>query len=257
MENKLDIYVVVFFISFALFLGGLLALFLQMRSRQRILNKEKELLLQQHARQMLEAQLSTQQQTMRQIGREIHDNVGQKLTLAALYTQQIDYDNRYPELKEKFGGISAIINESLNDLRSLSKSLTSEHIEQGSLKNLLEAEIARLPPGLFDMEFSLEEVTIHQPEVKMMLVRIMQEFIQNTIKYAKATKIVIRLSMATGGLHFLLCDNGMGFDSAQHSSGTGLQNMKERITSVCGTLAIHTEPGKGTELEIYIPNDKL
>ena len=93
-----------------------------------------------HQKEILSAQIEIQNQTMQHIGREIHDNIGQKLTLASLYTQQLAYENKAPQINENIENISAIINQSLSELRALSKSLTDDSISNSTIVELLQNE---------------------------------------------------------------------------------------------------------------------
>lgn len=94
-----------------------------------------------HKRELLATQLEIQQATMQQIGRELHDNIGQKLTLVSLYTQQLLYENKVPEVSERIDQVSQIINQSLQDLRSLSKTLTDDKINQKEIVTLIQEEV--------------------------------------------------------------------------------------------------------------------
>src|SRR4051812_38770374 len=97
---------------------SVLAVMLIYRKRKLDHAKEVHTMNERFAKEMLNTQLEIQQQTMQQIGREIHDNVGQKLTLASLYVQQIIMDRQDDFVQKKINSIGAIIKESLADLRS-------------------------------------------------------------------------------------------------------------------------------------------
>ncbi|MBK8610826.1 MAG: histidine kinase dimerization/phosphoacceptor domain-containing protein [Chitinophagaceae bacterium] len=83
-----------------------------------------------HHIELLNTQLESQQQTMHFIGQEIHDSVAQKLTLASIYTQRMEFDNEMPGIKDKLTGVSKIINDSLLELRELSKNLTDTKLQK-------------------------------------------------------------------------------------------------------------------------------
>jgi signal transduction histidine kinase len=260
MEKNLSLYIVIFFIVFILFFIGVISLFIQYKNKQKLAIKEKEMLQQKHQQELLLAQLDMQTQTMQEIGREIHDNVGQKLTLASLYTQQLDYDNKYPEITERVNSISNIINESLNELRSLSKNLTNSYIEEQSLKELLENEIEKIKQtNHYQMETSIDHTNGYTVLTKTIILRVVQEFFQNAMKHAHATILSLRLQRKSNGLYLDLKDNGKGFDYNEDTSqkGIGLQNMKKRIALVGGTLQIQSGVNNGTNLSLFIPNEKL
>ena len=128
---------------------------------------------------------------MKHIGREIHDNVGQKLTLSSLYLQQLVFENKAPQIADNINNVNTIINESLDELRNLSKSLTDDTIENSSMIALIEKEcekVRELKKCTVVFENNLKaDITSYQ--AKSILLRIVQEFIQNSIKHAHCKKI--------------------------------------------------------------------
>lgn len=210
---------------------------------------------QEYQKELLATQLEVQQQTMEHIGREIHDNVGQKLTLASLYTQQLAYENKAPHINESIENISIIINESLSELRALSKTLTDNSIEKTSLSKLLKLEsdkINDLKSCTVHFKNTTQELQLCY-QTKTVLLRITQEFIQNSIKHSQCKNIFILLSNCTSFAKLQLQDDGKGFDLTKNKSkGIGLNNMKKRTEIINGTY--HFKSNKnGTSLTIEIP----
>lgn len=208
-----------------------------------------------HQEQLSTVQLEMQQQTMQHIGREIHDNVGQKLTLASLYTQQLAYENKAPLVKNTIENISDIINQSLNELRQLSKSLTDNNIEINTLHQILELECEKCNEIkkckiIFNSD-SKDLILFYQ--TKSVLLRISQEFIQNSIKHSNCKSINISLNNTNNNLQLCLQDDGKGFDVNKNSAGIGLKNMKKRIEIIGGTYILESQQNKGTKLLIDIP----
>lgn len=260
MESEIEIYIVIFFTSFVLFFAGVIALFLQYKNKRALIEKEKLLIQQQHKQELLKAEFEIQQQTMQEIGREIHDNVGQKLTLASLYTQQLDFDKQYPQIHDRINSVSHIINESLQDLRALSKSLTSSHIENQPLKLLLETEMEKVAAvSGFSCDVQINAKNGYSTFFKTLILRIVQEFFQNSIKHAAGNRLTLQLNHHTDGVLLQLSDNGKGFDYAARGnySGIGLKNIEKRAALVGGELSIGSTPGEGTFLKWFISEDKL
>lgn len=217
---------------------------------------EKHIIEARHKNELLSTQLEMQLQTMQHIGREIHDNVGQKLTLASLYTQQLSYENKVPLVTDKITDIINIINESLQELRRLSKSLTDDGIAQQNLVGLLKQECEKIKGTQdFSIHFSSSSQNIDADyETKSILLRVLQEFLQNSIKHSKCSLITIELSQIYNNLFLLMEDDGVGFDSTQtSSSGIGLKNIANRIALVNGSFTLNSKPGNGTSLQITIP----
>ncbi|MGF2414416.1 sensor histidine kinase [Ferruginibacter sp.] len=221
-----------------------------------MINKEKQLTKQLHQQELLSTQLEMQTQTMQHIGREIHDNVGQKLTLASLYTQQLAYENKAPQITDKIENISNIINESLAELRQLSKSLTDDAINENSINELLLQECNKVTDlKNCSVAFSSNQKNIVLPyQTKSILLRIVQEFLQNSIKHADCKNIKAALNTYENTLQLLLKDDGKGFETTKVTEkGIGLNNMRKRTELLGGTYNLESSPGSGTQLTIEIP----
>ena len=208
-----------------------------------------------HQKELLSMQLEMQQKTMQEIGREIHDNIGQKLTLASLYIQNLIYENKKNEGNDSIHNISSIINDSLSDLRQLSKTLTDDAIATKSLVSLLQLECQKIDKlkkcwFTYDSVIQSSKVNYH---TKSMLLRIAQEFIQNSLKHAQCDSIKLNLSQNSGFIIMELSDDGCGFViDKKKFLGSGLQNMKKRTESIGGDFMIESNES-GTNLTIKLP----
>ncbi len=238
---------------------GIILFIVQFRKRKVAYEKEKDMITEIHAKELLSTQLEMQTQTMQYIGREIHDNVGQKLTLASLYTQQLAYENKAPQINDKIENISSIINESLSELRQLSKSLTDDRINENNISQLLQQECNIINDlKAYTVIFNCTEKNIELPyQTKSILLRIVQEFLQNSMKHAKCENITVSLQKESYAIKLILQDDGKGFDkNAIHHKGIGLSNMKKRTEIIGGKFSLESNQEKGTNLTIEIPNDK-
>lgn len=209
-----------------------------------------------HQKELLFTQIEIQNQTMQQIGIDIHDNIGQKLTLASLYTQQLAFENKAPQINENIDNVSDIINQSLIELRNLSKSLTDNNVDNDTLSQLITKEcenINKLKKSKVIFEdFSSTRLLPYQ--VKNIIYRITQEFLQNSIKHGNCKTISIILDEKINHIILNLSDDGKGFDVINNKSlGIGLKNMKTRTEILKGSFLLKSELGKGTQLKIEIP----
>jgi signal transduction histidine kinase len=253
------IFIILVNVVILILIVGIIIFIFQYRKRKMIHEKEKIVIEEKHKLDLLNTQLHAQEQTMQFIGREIHDSVAQKLTLATIYTQKLEYENQFPALADKLKRISGVINDSLEELRELSRTLADNKMHETSLTDLLSFECGRVnDTGIckattesnFNREISVT--------VKSFLLRVVQEFIQNSLKHSESSLISIRLKEVTEGLILEASDNGKGFDSSNvQSRGIGLSNMKRRIHLIGGLFNLQSEPGKGTQLQITIPQKNL
>lgn len=258
-EIEINIFIIIANIILLIFIVGIIIFIFQYRKRKLVHIKETETLAELHQQELLSTQLEMQTQTMQYIGREIHDNVGQKLTLASLYTQQLAYENKAPQINDKIENISHIINESLVELRQLSKSLTDDSIADNTLTDLLQQECDRVNnTKKCNVHFIRNQKNTVLPyQTKSILVRIVQEFLQNSIKHAGCKNIDVTLTGNDESVQLQLRDDGNGFDlNSATGNGIGLNNMKKRTELIGGKFYLESKVGTGTKLNIEIPLPK-
>lgn len=254
-KTEIIITIILFNLFFILFIVGIIIFIKQYKMKKKehyaMLQFQKE----EHQKELLTNQIEIQNQTMQYIGREIHDNVGQKLTLASLYTQQLAFENKAPHVNENIENISKIINDSLSDLRELSKSLTCDSIRENNIVELISLECAGVnKTKKCKVKFDYEQnFTTLNYEQKSILLRICQEFIQNSLKYSNCKLIHIRLMSVDQSIQFELKDDGIGFNIHQDSKGIGLENIKKRTILLNGTFELSSNLNQGTRLFITIP----
>jgi signal transduction histidine kinase len=205
------------------------------------------------SRELLEAQLEVQRQTMQHIGREIHDNVGQQLTLAFLRAQAIRSGNQ--NIDSQIQSVGKIINGALADLRNLSRSLTDPNLLEKDINQLIQLECAKIKSTkLCDINFKAgATVTGFSIEVKSFVLRILQEFLQNSVKHSKCTSIEIDLEHDTDGVMLMATDNGIGFVETEQQAGLGLASMRKRAAIIGAELSIESEVHNGTRLRLFVP----
>ena len=225
-----------------------------------ISKKEKWKVQELHRAELLNNKLEIKQQTLQFIGREIHDNIGQKLTLAAIYAQQVEVTNMDDSTVRQLKGITKILNDSLEELRDLSRSLAETKFENYTLTQLLTLEAERInATGICKVILEVSDgVWTMNVTAKNFLLRIIQEFIQNSLKHAGCKKIAVTLNHNESGLIITVSDDGKGFDlQSIKSEGIGLNNMERRIKIIGGTFNLQSQPGAGTILNLYIPFEVL
>lgn len=255
-KTELLITIILFNIFFVLFVAAVMVYIRKYKQRKKEYLIEIEMKNEIHQKELLATQLEIQQATMQQIGRELHDNIGQKLTLVSLYTQQLLYENKVPEVSERIEQVSQIINQSLQDLRSLSKTLTDDNINQKEIVTLIQEEVDNTNSikrcnVIFEHNFNqLDLGFVH----KNVLLRITQEFIQNSIKHAKCKNIFINLNSSEEALWELnIKDDGLGFDKSKiTSNGIGLTNMKNRAQIIGADFSLESQKNKGTTINIIL-----
>lgn len=250
MSTK-EIIILVLSATTAIFLlsAGVIAMLVLHHQRKKKQKEEKKEMAHQHKQALMQTQLNSQQQTMHHIGREIHDSVGQKLTLASIYTKQMTAEN------DKAAAIYSLIDESLRELRQLSKSLTDPELLTISIHDLLMKEAERInASGACYLRIEpLSAPDNLEPGEKNTLFRLLQEFIQNSLKHAACRNITISFLKDDAQLMVHATDDGKGFELQANNAGNGLYNMKRRAEELKAELLLNSRPGSGTQLTIKIP----
>ncbi|MEX2232506.1 MAG: ATP-binding protein [Cyclobacteriaceae bacterium] len=209
------------------------------------------------SRELLEAELEVQRQTMQHIGREIHDHVGQQLTLAFLYMQQMQPQEA--KMADRIQSVITIIDESLADLRNLSRSLTNSTFIHGDLDQLIDIECAKVRSARqCEVNFRASTSPIESSaDLKSYVVRILQEFLQNSMKHSQCKEIAVELSGDEKGIVLNAMDDGKGFMETDEQAGIGLANMRKRAAIIGADLSIESSYQRGTRLKLFIPSQQL
>ena len=198
-----------------------------------------------------ETQIEIREETLRNISWELHDNIGQLLTLAKIKAQNIEDGEDMLEVAETIG-------TGLNELRALSKSINPEAINEQSLLKSLDSEVARFNRLKFlSATYDLigDPVQLN-PKAEIILFRIVQEFMSNTMKHSKASKLQIRVQFKADALEITALDDGVGFDAEKLlERGIGLSNIDKRAQLIGAQARISSIPGAGTQLKLYYPLD--
>lgn len=200
-------------------------------------------------------QSEIQEQTLKHVGWELHDNVGQLLAYASMQLNILT--SKAPEeLKAKVSETSDIVKESLKEVRSLSKSLNSEVLLNIGFEDSISNELSRLKR----MKFSSAELliqgnkkAIEDKKHEIILFRILQEFFSNSVKYSEAERINVTLNYQDDKLLISASDDGKGFDSDTSDKGSGLINMKSRAELINADFDLVSEPDQGVTLTLSYP----
>lgn len=200
-------------------------------------------------------QSEIQEQTLKHVGWELHDNVGQLLAYANMQLNALGA--KVPDdMKDKVAETTQIVKDSLTEVRALSKSLNNDVLLNMGLEEAITNELKRLKRMQFEsaelhVEGDAQELRDKKHEI--IIFRILQEFFSNAVKYSEANKIHVGLDYNTSNLIITASDDGVGFDVASAEKGSGLINMKSRAELIKATFDIASEPSKGVTLTINYP----
>lgn len=251
MEPTEDqVYVIIFA---TIFLGGILSTFVISmvfihRQRQAQNLQKMDQVKSEHEKTLLNIENEIQQETLTHIGRELHDNIGQLLSLAKLNFGSIK--------PEKIAEGRDILGQAIQEVRGLSKQLNLDWVESISINEFIEQQLERIQnTGFCETSLDANFELIDLPkDRKLVLIRVIQESLNNALKHASPENILIRMRENGEIRQILIQDDGKGFDSSQKSNGSGMFNLKKRMETIGGEFYLTSEVGKGTEITLTLPN---
>lgn len=200
----------------------------------------------------------TQEEERRRIARDLHDAVAQSLAMAVVDAELLKGRLAGREGKDDLDAIQGRLREALNAIRRVLFDLRTATIGRRGLVAALERDL--LPRFRRDAGVRADLTVDGWPEelpeeVAFNIYRTIQECLNNAFKHARATRVTVHLRRAEGTLMAVVTDDGRGFDPSRvdESTGFGLTGMRERAALLGGSLTLHTEPGRGTQVTLTLP----
>jgi two-component system, NarL family, sensor kinase len=260
-ESQEIYFVTIIGIILGLLLVGFIVtiLFLYQRRQQRQ-EQELEKVKDMYEREALRSQLEIQENTFKTIAQELHDNIGQMLSVTKLSLSVLPIDEKHAAF-DQLKSSQQVLNKAIADLSNITKGLHSDRIAQVGLLESIQFELYALKnAGIVQVNFQQEGIEAEFNEQKsIFLFRIFQEAVNNALKHAAATEISVLMNYKEDGFVMEIKDNGKGFDleqkqqSATSYSGVGLKSMFNRAKLIGANMAINSEPGRGTVILIELP----
>jgi len=208
------------------------------------------------------AQIKTQNKLQEQrleISRDLHDNIGSQLTFIISSIDNLKYVSKdiNEKLKEKLANISSFTFDTIHQLRDTIWAMNKNQITIEEFYSRILSYIEKIktvkPDLQFDTENSISDDVVFSSVEGMNLFRVIQESINNSIKHADASTILVDLGQEKNGLSIIIKDDGKGFDMKTVEVGNGLSNIESRISSIKGTVIIDSTVNSGTSISINIP----
>ena len=249
-------YLLIYMIAVLIIVTTLVILFFivfQKRKNKLLIDKIKQ--QQAFEAELSNAQTEIQEQTLKNIGWELHDNVGQLLAVASmqlniLKTQISD------DVKENFADASDTVKQSLKEVRSLSRSLNNEVILNIGFEQSITNELNRLKKMKFasaELQVKGDIVPFENKKHEIIIFRILQEFFSNSVKYSEAKNLSVKLNYGPEKLQIIASDDGKGFDMKSTEKGSGLLNMKSRADLIKTSYDLSSKVGEGVTLQLEYP----
>lgn len=246
---------IVYFIAVLLFFTVFAIVFvIAFQRRKNKFLKDSYKAEQRYQRELADSQIEIQEQTLKNIAWELHDNVGQLLSVANIQLNILM--NAAPEaFHGQIMETKGVVQDTVQEIRSLSKVLNNDVVLKNGLLASLQVELDRFKRlGYLDasLEISGDIVPINSAS-EIIIFRIIQEFLSNVIKHARASKLFVHLDYKEKTLEINVVDDGVGFDSSLKTNSSGMETMRSRAALLKADFSIVSEPGKGTQLFLTYP----
>jgi two-component system, NarL family, sensor kinase len=211
--------------------------------------------------------INSEEEERKRISRELHDGLGQLLTSINLHVQgclnRCDQEDLFADpagrqQRNSLESISEMVKQAITEVRSICRAIRPAILDDLGVVAAIAWQCRQISSGCDALEvvtdFDINEDVITE-EYKTVIYRIVQESLNNALKYAQAKNISVSLLQSHDAIHLVITDDGVGFDPSQIQGkrGLGLVGMRERAESVRGRLRIDTGLNQGVQIRATFP----
>ena len=239
--------------TFVSWLVFIIAFFVTYQRRKNKLLREKIEAEQYYEKEISNTKIEIQEQTLKNIGWELHDNIGQLLSVAKMQLNMASVAKEIP--LETIKDIKDVVADSLQEVRALSKSLNSDVIGNAGLEKSVAYELDRFSRlNVIQTNFSTKGEPFHIDQKNSLVIfRILQEFFSNVIKHSGADHLMVSFHYSENELFIEAKDDGVGFDLQNIERNSGLYNMESRAALINSRFTLNSFPNKGTSISLHFP----
>jgi len=236
-----------------------LVVFLRIRARKnRIIAAQKIQKLEDEKKLMAaRAVLVGQEKERERIARELHDGIGVLLSTASIHFSSVEgkVDNKTGELLKK---ANKLLKKAGQEVRQISHNMMPGVLSKFGLREAIEdlfEDVQESGTIEVDLNIVCPDDKRLPENMEIMIYRIVQEMLNNTLKYANASLVKFHISKSDELIEMVFSDNGVGFeeDKLPNEKNLGLSGIRSRVEYLGGKVILRSEPGKGTEYLITIP----
>ena len=251
LENS-EIIQVFFFVLLAFISMFMVLIMFFYFSRKKIVKIEvdKKNLEIEHQKELLHSILFAQEEERKRIAQDLHDDISSKLNIVSLNSHLLKTPNlNEEEQMEITNNIIELTQNAIENSRRIAHDLLPPVLEKFGLHAGIEELVEELNSTKivkvsFDNQINFDNYPI---EKHLHIFRILQEFLNNSIRHGKATKVSIQFTTFDEQKTFTYIDNGLGFDSSksEHQKGLGMKNIESRINFLGGQFSFNSQPNEG------------
>ncbi len=216
--------------------------------RQRLIQQKVARLEQEKQLIATQAVLDGETAERTRLARDLHDGLGGMLSVVKLNLN--DMKNGVSIESEdvmRFDRVVGLLDESMRELRRVAHNMMPDSLTRYGLRVSLNDFCNSIPGAIFNHYGNDERL---DPKLEVMIYRTVHELVNNALKHAGAAEIIVQMVQEPDRVSITVQDDGRGFDPAAPTSGTGLNNIRNRVGSYNGHMDVYSEPGKGTEVNV-------
>jgi len=199
----------------------------------------------------------------RRIAEEIHDNIGQSLSISLLKIAALRQGDLCPAaVKDSLLDIANVVEKTVGDLRTMIFDLSSPVLYKMGLEEAIEEWLSEELGRKHKIRYGLTRENEPQPldeKIKVLLFRAVREVLVNVLKHARASHVGVHIVWSPDRVRVAVEDNGVGFDPAEkmplatRKGGFGLLSIRERLTYLGGSFEVHSQPSRGSRMVLTVP----
>ncbi|RWY50083.1 sensor histidine kinase [Mucilaginibacter gilvus] len=259
--NEIEIFIILITTVFLLAPITLVLFVSQYNLRKKRHSEEKVMMQQNYEMEIAKARVEVHEQTLQTVGADLHDHIGQLLSLTNFTLKSVDELNP-DKTREKIDSAIALTSKSIQELRLLGKLLQGEQLIRDGLSKSIRYELDWLERlGKLKIEYHDNNPSAKSgldANKELMVFRIFQEIINNILRHAEATVMAVTLTYLDDMLELQVTDDGVGFDvplAQATSPNMGLFNMQYRAKMINGSAVIESGAERGTVVKLTVPYD--
>jgi two-component system, NarL family, sensor kinase len=248
-SSSVELFFVILSGVFLMFImsGFIVAIVIIHRQRQVKSRHRVELMKADYEKTILNVEKEIREETLLYVSQELHDNIGQMLSLTKLVLNN-------PEPSAVLEG-KKLINQIIKEVRNLSKSINKDYLKDLRFEDFLKEELDKIEKsGFCHTELIQADTLVEIPDEnkKLILIRVVQECLNNAIKHASPAWIRIQLNKNGPQVELTITDDGVGFDTNKDSKGLGLRNLQSRMAAIEGEIHVDSKIEIGTQIKIAV-----
>ena len=249
LDSTQVIFVIILGIILMFLLSGFIVVMVLFHRQRQFQNLQKiKSITVDYEKTILSVEKEIRDQTLLYVGQELHDNIGQILSLTKLTLRNTD--------PQRIADAKKLIQHAIDEVRNLSKSIHLDWANEVNLHDFIKDELQKISRlGFCETSFAsnVDELTLENNK-KLVLIRMIQECLNNSIKHAFPSLITISINYEPQQMDIIIKDNGVGFDSSRSYNGLGLTNLESRMRTIGGQVSITSMLQEGTEVQLWLPN---